>query len=179
MRPRLHFFVAAKNGIISAMKILQQFFDWYNRNYRFHLRFATALFLLQVIHLVWLTCNVVLLRLFGIHIFPQQTDWLIAIVDYTEIPALISVSFVYLNDIFLRRANGKTWLYLLLLNSQWLHLFWITDEIVLETFTGQALVPIPLWLAWIAIMIDYLELPVMYDTIIRTLRLKKNAKAQI
>ena len=60
-----------------------------------------------------------------------------------------------------------------MLNSQWLHLFWITDEIVLEVLAVKTLVYIPAWLAWIAISIDYLELPVMYDTIIRTLRLKK------
>ena len=71
------------------------------------------------------------------------------------------------------KATKKTWLYLLLLNSQWIHLFWITDEVVLENFTGEALVPIPFWLAWIAISIDYLELPVMYDTITKTLKFKK------
>lgn len=156
------------------MGIIKKFFDWYNSNYHFHLRFAAFLFLLQIIHLVWLTCNVVLFRLVGISIFPPQLDWLIAAVDYTEIPALISVSVVYLNDIFLGKASKKAWLYLLLLNSQWLHLFWITDEIVLENFTGEALIPIPIWLAWIAISIDYLELPVMYDTIRKTLRLRKN-----
>ena len=156
------------------MGIIKRFFGWYNNNYKFHLRFATLLFLLQIVHLVWLTCNVVLLKLFGISVFPSQIDWLIAVVDYTEIPALVSVSLIYLNEIFLGKGTKKSWLYLLLLNSQWLHLFWITDEIVIETFTGRALVPIPLWLAWIAIVIDYLELPVMYDAVMRTLRLRKN-----
>lgn len=155
------------------MAIVKRFFDWYNNNYHFHLRFATLLFLLQIAHLIWLTCNVVLFRLFEVHIFPPQLDWLIALVDYTEIPALISVSLVYINDIFLGRASKKAWLYLLLLNTQWIHILWITDEVVLENFTGQALVAIPAWLAWIAISIDYLELPVMYDTIMKTLRLKK------
>lgn len=155
------------------MNIITTFLNWYNKNYQFHLRLATVLFLLQLVHLIWLTCNVVTLRLFGIAIFPHQFDWLIAAVDYTEIPALITVSLVYINDIFLGRASKKAWLYLLLLNSQWVHLFWITDEVVIENFTGRALVPIPLWLAWIAISIDYLELPVMYDTILKTLRLKK------
>jgi len=155
------------------MAIVKGFFDWYNSNYHFHLRFATLLFLLQVIHLVWLTCNVVFFRLFGINIFPLELNWLIAVVDYTEIPALITVSLVYINDIFLGKTSKKAWLYLLLLNSQWLHILWITDEIVLENFTGQALVSIPAWLAWIAIFIDYLELPVMYDTIFKTLHLKK------
>jgi len=155
------------------MGIVRNFLGWYNKNYQFHLRLATVLFLLQLIHLVWLTCNVVLFKLLGTHILPPQTDWLIAAVDYTEIPALFSVSLIYINEIFLGKVTKKAWLFLLLLNSQWLHLFWITDEIILENFTGQALVPIPGWLAWIAIAIDYLELPVMYDTVTKALRLKK------
>lgn len=153
--------------------MLKKFFEWYNQNYQWHLRFATVLFLLQVFHLIWLTCNVVLFKLFGLQLFPPQLDWLVAAVDYTEIPALISVSLVYINEIFLGQATKKTWLYLVLLNTQWFHLFWITDEVVVENFTGEALVPIPVWLSWIAISIDYLELPVMWDTIAKTLRLKK------
>lgn len=157
------------------MHIIQKFFDWYNRNYQLHLRIATVLFSLQVVHLVWLSSNVVLFKLFGIQWFPPQLDWLVGAVDYTEIPALISVSLIYLNDIFLGKATKKTWLYLVLLNSQWIHLFWITDEVVLENFTGAAIVPIPVWLTWIAISIDYLELPVMWDTIMRALKLKKDS----
>ena len=157
------------------MRIVNIFFNWYNKNYRFYLWFTTLLFLLQLVHLFWLTCNVVMFKIFGVALFPPQLDWLIALVDYTEIPALISVSLVYLNEIFLGKADKKTWLYLLLLNSQWLHLFWITDEVVLENFTGQALVVIPVWLSWVAISIDYLELPVMYDTVVKTLRLKKES----
>lgn len=152
------------------MNIIKKFFDWYNNNYQLNLRVATLLFLLQIGHLIWLTCNVVLFRLFGVQWFPPQLDWLVATVDYTEIPALISVSLIYINDIFLGKATKKTWLYLLLLNSQWFHLFWITDEVVVENFTGQALVPIPAWLSWIAIMVDYLEIPVMYDTIKKSLQ---------
>ncbi len=161
------------------MNIFKRFLDWYNRNYQFHLWFATVLFLLQLIHLIWLTCNVVLFRLFGVTLIPQQLDWLIGIVDYTEIPALISVSFLYLNEVFLGKATRKTWLYLLLLNSQWFHLFWITDEVVVENFTGHALVTIPSWLAWIGILIDYLELPVMLDTVLKTLHLKKESPKEI
>jgi len=48
-----------------------------------------------------------------------------------------------------------------------LHLFWITDEFVIEQFArmGERATLLPLWLAWLAIAIDYLELPVIYDTI--------------
>ncbi len=155
------------------MAIIKRFFEWYNSNYHFHLRFAALLFLLQFTHLVWLTGNVVIFRFWGMSVFPHQLDWLIAAVDYTEIPALISISLVYINDLFLGKAPKKAWLYLLLLNIQWIHLFWITDEVVLENFTGEALVLIPAWLSWTSIVIDYLEMPVMYDAIMKTLRLGK------
>ena len=154
--------------------MLTWFFDWYNRNYKLTLRLTAVLFLLQIIHLIWLTSNVVVFRLFGVSFFPHWLDGLVAIVDYTEIPALISVSLVYVNEIFIGRANTKTWLYLFLLNTQWLHLFWITDEVVVANFTGQAAVAIPLWLAWIGISIDYLEIPVMWDTIKKTLHVGRN-----
>ena len=155
--------------------MLKKLFAWYNQHYTFHVRLAAALFLLQLVHLFWLTTNVVFFRLLGKSLFPHQLDWLVAAVDYTEIPALFSVSLIYINDLIAGKATNKAWLYLLLLNSQWLHIFWITDEVVLENFTGQALVQIPAWLAWVAIFVDYLELPVMWDTVARTLKLKEKA----
>jgi hypothetical protein len=53
---------------------------------------------------------------------------------------------------------------LLLVDVQLFHIFWITDEMILERNT---LDPV---LAWVAIAIDYLELPVIVDTIRRALR---------
>ena len=91
--------------------------------------------------------------------------------DYTEIPALILSSIFYIGELqkeFNPRHIGASWksiLFLILLNSQWLHLFWITDEVVVAQFTGAAAVVLPVWLSWFAILIDYLEVPVIYDTI--------------
>ena len=86
--------------------------------------------------------------------------------DYTEIPALIAVSLVYVNE--LRRGFAwKPLLFLLFLNSQWLHIFWITDEYVAAELGGGSGASLPGWLAWVAILIDYLELPVIYDTLKR------------
>jgi hypothetical protein len=90
------------------------------------------------------------------------------LVDYTEIPVLVSVSLVYLNEL----RDGFAWkpvLYLVFLNSQWLHIFWITDEFVVASNDGGAAVGMPTWLAYVAIGIDYLELPVIYDTVRRML----------
>ena len=60
----------------------------------------------------------------------------------------------------------KPILYLLFLNSQLLHIFWITDEFVVSSGAGETS-SLPVWLAYVAILIDYLELPVIYDTVKR------------
>jgi hypothetical protein len=58
-------------------------------------------------------------------------------------------------------------LYLALLNSQWLHILWITDEIVVETIASASLFSWIGAVAWVAILIDYLEVPVIVDTLRR------------
>lgn len=143
------------------------FWAWYERHYRLNLTISFGLFLLQLVHLFWLTTNVVLFRLLGQPFLEFKGIWeyLIIAVDYTEIPALLSVSLIYIHALR-RRFEWKSVLYLVFLNSQWLHLFWITDEFVLHTFLGQPHegTILPTWLAWVAICIDYLELPVIADT---------------
>lgn len=150
-------------------RLSQAFFEWYERNYALNVGIAAVLFLLQIAHLYWLSAHVVALRLVGESYFTPggAFEYAILIIDYTEIPALISVSLVYINE--MRRTGGWSWkplIFLLFLNSQWLHIFWITDEFVVNEFQGQATVgALPVWLAWVAIVIDYLELPVIVDTL--------------
>lgn len=155
------------------MSIISKFWKWYERHLVLNTGIAAGLFLLQLVHLYWLTTNVVAFKLLGISFWELTGIWqvLIVLVDYTEIPALISVSLIYINELR-KKFNLKSILFLLFLNSQWLHLFWITDEFVVESFavTGGGTI-LPIWLAWVAIMIDYLELPVIFDT------LKKLSKA--
>jgi hypothetical protein len=43
------------------------------------------------------------------------------------------------------------------------HIFWLTDEIVYDAIFQTIPIVIPPFLAWIAIFIDYLELPVILD----------------
>lgn len=145
---------------------VQRFFDWYERHYTLNIAFAACLFVLQLLHLWWLSADVIALRLvdhsyFNLH---GPLYYGILIVDYTEIPALLSVSLIYINEL----RKGWSWkplLFLFFLNSQWLHLFWITDEFVQSEFSNAAAgSALPTWLAWVAILIDYLELPVIYDT---------------
>jgi hypothetical protein len=140
------------------------FWEWYNRHYALNVTIAAALFALQFAHLIWLTFHPLWFTLFGEPLLTVEKPWAwpLYVVDYTEIPALVTVSLVYLNE--LRRGFAwKPFLYLLFLNSQWLHIFWITDEFVVATSEGAA-VGMPAWLAYVALGIDYLELPVIYDT---------------
>lgn len=142
------------------------FWAWYERHYVLNVAFAAVLFLLQLVHLYWLSADVIAYRLTG----ERYLGWegvlrsMIVIVDYTEIPALISTSLVYVNELR-RRFSWRSVLFLLFLNSQWLHIFWITDEFVVGSFDGDGGSGLPGWLAWVAIGIDYLELPVIVDVL--------------
>ena len=151
---------------------MQKFWAWYERHYTINVTIAAILFSLQIVHLYWLTTHVVTVRLWGLDLFSPPPFWetLIILVDYTEIPAIITTSLVYLNN--LRKGfKFKPLLYLLFLDIQLLHIFWITDEFVEARLTGVPETTIlPVWLAFIAIAIDYLELPVIFETIGRAFK---------
>jgi hypothetical protein len=150
-----------KAAAAKAASPWRRFWAWYERNYLLNLAAASILFTLQLTHLLWMGADPVASRVDGaplVHLH-GVLQWLIVAVDYTEIPALLAVSLVYLNE--LRRGfKWRPLLFLGFLNSQWLHIFWITDEYVAD---GS----LPALLAWIAILIDYLELPVIFDTLRR------------
>lgn len=157
------------------LKIWQKFWRVYERHYTISLGLTGSLFILQLVHLYWLTAHVVALRLWGLSFSPLAPAWqlVIALVDYTEIPALLGASLVYVHQLRQPQTLRSRWitiLFLVFLNIQWLHLFWITDEVVLEQFTGNSAIALPIWLSWLAIGIDYLELPVIIDTIRRFLQ---------
>jgi hypothetical protein len=154
-----------------------KFWEWYQRNYRLNLTISTLLFLLQIFHLYWLFTDVVLFKLTGQSFFLLEPVWgrLSIFFDYSEIPALISTSILYIH--YLKtRFTYKNLIYLIFLNIQWLHILWITDEYVVEQFTDGGIFVWANALAWIAILIDYLELPVIFDTLKETL---KEAKAYL
>ena len=153
--------------------LIENFWKWYERNKTFNLGLAAFLFTLQIIHLVWLTGDVVMFRLtetqlFGLHNDIDQNSLfgiLILAVDYLEIPAIFTTSLVYLNELRQRFSSRSLW-YLFFINSQWLHIFWITDEFIIDVFTKTSTATIlPFWLAWVAILIDYLEIPVIVDAL--------------
>ena len=154
---------------MSNPHLWKRFWSWYIKTEAVQLAVAVVLFVLQVVHLVWLTGEVVALRLLGepLFVFEGIHKLLIALVDYIEIPALITVNLVYINALRKREKPIRPIIALFLVNTQWLHLFWITDEVVLEYFEhGSSIITNP-FLAWVAILIDYAELPVMGDLIRR------------
>lgn len=151
------------------MSVSKRFWAWYERHYALTLTLTTLLFALQVIHLWWLATHVIALRLVGQSFFytTPLIQTVIILVDYTEIPALVSTTFLY----FYELRKGFSWkavAFIMFLNSQWLHLFWITDEFIVDQFQGRpGDTVLPAWLAWVAILIDYLELPVIIDTFVK------------
>lgn len=155
------------------MKVFQVFWRWYREHLFFNTALAACLFTLQLVHLYWLTASVAAFRLFGHSYFDVSGIWeiLVLLVDYTEIPAIVTTSLVYLHDVSQGRVK-RGLLYLFFINSQWLHIFWITDEFVL-TYLGVGGVGISGVLAWIALGIDYLEIPVIIDTLARLPKLLK------
>lgn len=160
--------------------MLNRFWTWYEKKYPVIAPLTALLFLLQLVHLYWMTTNIVFFRVSGYSFWDPSAFWntVIALVDYTEIPAIISSSVLYIYQ-YQKGIKGHSILFLFLINSQWVHLFWITDEVIYAQFTGAAAIIIPVWLSWGAIMIDYLELPVIYDTIKKAVSsLRKKAPVQ-
>jgi len=157
--------------------MLKRFWKWYESKYTLVLYITTALFLVQIVHLYWMTTDIVMFRLFGRMFFDVSEFWrlVIAFADYTEIPAIITATLLYIHNLRSGFNWKSVWL-IVLINTQWLHLFWITDEIIYAQFTGTALVILPVWLSWIAIGIDYLELPVMADTIMKSVKSLRKKK---
>src|SRR3989344_8114717 len=100
-----------------------RFFEWYKRHEKFHTVFNSVLFSWQLVHLYWLTTAVALPQLIGRSFFNPSTFWeyLIIVVDYTEIPALISTSIFYIYRIKDKKPGRfKNIAFLLFLNSQWI-----------------------------------------------------------
>ena len=149
------------------------FWRWYQRNYLAVLVLTTAVFLLQLFHLYWLFTDVVLQRLTGRSFYgqgaiAQAVGASSLVADYLEIPTLISASLLYVNEMR-KRFSWVAIGYLVMLNTQWAHILWITDEVVVEAFAPGAGAALQ-WnaaLAWIAILIDFLEVPVILDTLRR------------
>jgi hypothetical protein len=173
---------------IFMRKAFTKFFAWYEKYTEQNTLIAASLFVTQILHLVWLALFVIAGRLTGEPLWEPSDFWesLLIFFDYFEIPAIIATTLFYLNKLRKNENFKKSLRNLVFINTQWLHIFWITDEFVIDKFTGasQYSTILPVWLAWVAIMIDYLELPVIYDTakeslkIVRKRMIKNSGKSR-
>ena len=132
--------------------MLQSVSNFYQRWEGLGLKVTFVLVSLQVIHLIWLSCFVL-----GVHL--PLPDIVFAAIDYLEIPALVSGVVFYVMTIIMGKDKRKNTLYIGLLLIQFVHIWWITDTFVYMAFNFNQY----LWLAAIAIGIDFLELVVVVD----------------
>jgi hypothetical protein len=94
--------------------------------------------------------------------FPDDLNVVYVVADYLEVPALISTTILYVNTLR-RDRTFKSVLYIILLNTQWLHILWITDSFVVQSFSLNGMFSWDASVAWIAILIDFLEVPVIIE----------------
>jgi hypothetical protein len=153
---------------------VQKLVVFWHRYESLNLKIAFVLISLQLIHLYWLTADVVVKRLTGESAFGLSQSGplflFFIVIDYIEIPALVAGLTYYALSIYKHEKTVKNALLLAMLAVQVFHIFWITDEVVYDAFFGSAsAVEIPYYAAWVAILIDYLELPVIADLFYRTI----------
>ena len=163
-------------GSDSRADLVEKFIDFYHRYENLNLKITFFLISLQILHLYWLTTDVVLQKLFGHSFFlaPKSFLPLFVVIDYIEIPALISGLIYYAYSVRRNKSSAKrSYLFLGLLAVQVVHIFWITDEVVYDIFFSSSFIELPIVLSWIAILIDYLELPVMADLFYKVIKKKK------
>lgn len=149
--------------------------NFWHKYANLNLKIAFILISLQLIHLYWLTADVVIKRLLqdgGTGL--SQTGLLFLffiVIDYIEIPGLVAGLTYYGISLYRDvRKRSKNAIFFTLLAVQVFHIFWITDEVVYVTFFGPSTaVEIPYFAAWAAILVDYLELPVIADLFYRTI----------
>ena len=156
----------------SAVQKLAWFWQRYEN---LNLKIAFVLISLQLVHLYWLTADVVIQRITqkSALAVPHGSPLFIffIIIDYIEIPALVAGLTYYALSIYKHeKGSVKNSLLLAMLAIQVFHIFWITDDVVYNAFFGSSsAVEIPYYAAWVAILIDYLELPVIADLFYKTI----------
>ena len=82
------------------MSIFTKISAWYERTYKIQIGIAAVLFILQLGHLIWLFGEVLWLKLFGYQLFTVSDSFqkLLIAFDYTEIPAIITSSLIYIHE---------------------------------------------------------------------------------
>ena len=162
----------SQRGIVVMSGAIQKLVGFWHRYESLNLKIAFVLISLQLVHLYWLTADVVVKMITGESALSVSGPLLafLIVIDYIEIPALVAGMTYYALNIYKGERVTKNALLLAMLGVQVFHIFWITDEVVYNTFfeTPNAF-EIPYYAAWVAILIDYLELPVIADLFYRTI----------
>ncbi|HEX7032614.1 MAG TPA: hypothetical protein VF172_06410 [Nitrososphaera sp.] len=153
---------------------VQRLIGFWRRYENLNLKVAFVLISLQLVHLYWLTADVVIKRISGDSAMGLTVSGplliFFVIIDYIEVPALVAGLTYYGLSMYKREKTTRSGLFFVMLVVQVFHIFWITDEVVYDTFFGSSNeVEIPYYAAWVAILIDYLELPVIADLFYRTI----------
>jgi hypothetical protein len=140
--------------------------DFYAKYECVGLKVTFVLIALQVIHLFWLSNYVI----FGTSLYTQYIpNFVFASIDYIEIPALFSGIIFYSMSLYLYKKKTSM-IFISVLFIQFIHLYWITDEFIVQSFTMHNAVI----LTWVAILIDYAEIPVMVDLFIKIIKGQAN-----
>ncbi len=154
----------------------QRMISFYHKYENLNLKISFVLISLQLLHLYWLTTDVVLQRIYGssFFLFPKNFLPVFVVIDYIEIPAIVSGITFYSWNIYKRETETRrNYLFLMLLAVQVIHILWITDDVIYNTFFQTKFLELPFYVAWIAILIDYLELPVIADLFYRVIKGEK------
>jgi hypothetical protein len=163
----------SNNTTIAA---IQKIVNFWHRYENLNLKISFILISLQLLHLYWLTTDVVLQRIYGhsFFLFPKNLLPIFIVIDYIEVPALVSgITFYSLSIHNHKKDSRKNSLFLAMLAVQIVHIYWITDDVVAKTFFQSTLLTLPVYVAWIAILIDYLELPVIADLFYKIIKGEK------
>lgn len=157
-----------------------KFWKWYEKRYVITLLVTSTLFILQAFHLYWLFTDIILQKITGhsFFIFPPQGLFIYVFIDYIEIPTHLSLSVLYIYQMQ-KRFKWRDLAFFIFLQIHWLHIFWITDDVVLNRLTGHTPVDLNAYFAWVAILIDYLEVPIMVDQLQKVYAARKEIKQKI
>jgi len=91
--------------------VFKKFINFYLRYQNINLKISFILISLQLLHLYWLTTDVVIYRLTGIDYFVGLSDFILLfiIIDYIEIPALVSgIIYYFFALIYDKKEKEKT-----------------------------------------------------------------------
>src|ERR687891_516863 len=119
---------------------IQKILNFWTRYENLNLKITFILISLQLLHLYWLTTDVVLQRIYGesFLIFPKALLPVFVVIDYIEIPALISGMTFYSLSIYKHQKNSSmNSLFLAMLAVQVVHIFWITADLFYKIIKGE------------------------------------------